>query len=497
LGGAEIRQTKANGYSSRLYGYDPNTLSSANTDNLNLYPTWGNLRGTIQVPSSQSVSQTDNRFVSWFGNGSVNYLGRYILSLSARKDASNILGVETNQKGVPLGSIGAAWNMTGEKWMEKSAFNLLKLRATYGSSGNVNPALSALATIRYNAASQNLNNVPWATVVNPPNPTLRWEKINMLNLGIDFALRKTGISGSFEWYFKNCTDLLAPVPVDNTSGLNVMTLNSGTLKGKGFDLQLQYDLRRKQWQYQASLLFSYVTTRVEEYYYASNTYQGVASAGNTIRPVQGYPLYSLFSYKWAGLEAATGDPQGYINKEVSKNYTALVRPTSLDDLVFHGATRPRYFGFLRQTLAWRQWSVSPNIGGEFGYYFRKTSINYGALYNVWTGHSDFDRRWKAAGDEQRTPVPSMPFPVNNNRDEFYTNSEPLAQRADHIRFQDLRLGYNTQWKGKQGRLHPLELYMYASNLGLIWAANEAGSDPVYEGQATPKPAWSIGFRAQF
>lgn len=497
LGGAEIRQTKANGYSSRLYGYDPNTLSSANIDNLNLLPTWGNLRGTTQIPSSQGISQTDNRFVSWFGNGSLSYSGRYMISFSARKDASNILGVNANQKGVPLGSAGVAWELAKEQWMKEGMFNKLKLRATYGSSGNVNPALSALPTIRYQSANLNLNNVPWASVVNPPNPALRWEKVKMANIGLDFAIRGTGFSGSFEWYAKNCTDLLAPVPVDNTSGISVMTLNSGVLKGNGWDLQLQYDFRGKNWQYQTSLITSFVTNKVDEYYFSGTTYQGVASNGQVTRPVLGYPLQALFSYKWAGLDGQTGDPQGYINKEISKDYFNLVRPASLDELTFHGTTRPRYFGFWRQTFSWKGWSLSPNIGGEFGHYFRKASINYGAFYSGWSGHSAIDKRWRQPGDEQFTDVPSMPFPVNTNRDDFYNNSEPLALKADHIRFQDLRLAYSVKWNKKPGKENNMEIYMYANNLGLLWTANDAGMDPVYADQPTPKPAWSVGFRAQF
>jgi hypothetical protein len=497
LGGAEIRQTLNEGYSSRLYAFDPNTLSSANIDNLNLLPTWGNLRGNAQIPSSQGVSQTDNRFVSWFGNGSLNYLGRYMLSFSARKDASNILGVKTNQKGIPLASAGVAWDMANEQWLKGGIFNKLKLRATYGSSGNVNPALSALPTIRYQSANLNNNNVPWASVVNPPNPELRWEKVKMVNLGLDFAIPKTGLSGSVEWYAKNCIDLLAPVPVDNTSGINIMTMNAGVLKGTGWDFQLQYIYQSKKWQYQSNLIASIVNNEVKEYYETGTTYQGLASSGGTPSPILGYPLYSLFSFKWAGLDGQTGDPMGYINKEISKDYASLISPESLEELTFHGTTTATHFGFWRQTFTWNRLSVSPNIGGEFGHFFRRKSIQYGALYNNWVGHSDFDNRWMNPGDESRTHIPSMPFPLNTNRDEFYTNNEVLAEKADHIRFHDLRLGYLMPWKTTAGKENNIELYLYVNNLGLIWAANEAGVDPLYAGNATPRTSWSMGFRVQF
>lgn len=496
LGGAEIRQIKANGYTSRLYGYNPDALSSVNIDNQNLYPTWGNLRGNIQIPSSQGVSQTNNRFVSVFGNGAVNYLGRYMFTISIRKDASNILGVQTNQKGVPLGSAGMAWEIAKESWMDKSIFKQLKLRATYGSSGNVNPALSSLATIRYQSANLNLNNTPWALVVNPPNPTLRWEKVKMVNLGIDFALKNTGLSGSIEWYTKTCDDLLAPVLVDNTTGFNTLTLNSALLKGQGWDIQINYRVQTKAGLYQTNLLLSNATNKVEEYYYSSTNYQGVVGSGQSITPVAGYPVYSLFSYAWAGLDPLTGDPQGYLNKEVSKDYTNLIRPTSIDALEHHGTTRPTWFGFWRHTFTLKGFSLSANIGGEFGHFFRRSSINYGALYNSWVGHADFDNRWKNPGDEVRTNIPSMPFPLNNNRDNFYVNSATLAVKADHIRLQDIGFSYDFGWQQK-GHGLPIVLFLYANNLGLIWAANEEGIDPVYPNQAIPRTALSLGISANF
>jgi TonB-linked SusC/RagA family outer membrane protein len=497
LAGAEIRQNKANSYASRLYGYNPESLSSANVDNVTLFPTWGNLRGTTQIPSNQALSQTDNRFVSMFANGGLNYLGKYMLTLSARKDASNILGVETNQKGVPLASSGIAWEMTKEPWMKTNIFEQLKLRATYGSSGNVNPALSALPTIQYLSANLNQNNLPWALMVNPPNPTLRWEKVKMVNLGLDFTFKEIGLSGAVEWFAKRSEDLLAPVLVDNTSGFNTLTLNSGVLKGNGWDIQLHYNLPLRFGSFRSDLLLSNVSNKVVEYYYASSNFLGIVGTGQAILPIVDYPLFSLFSYRWAGLDPVNGDPQGYIDKEISKNYTSLIRPTSLDDLKFHGTTRPTWFGFWRNTITIKGLSVSANVGYEFGHYFRKTSIQYGAMYNTWGGHADFDRRWQAPGDELNTYVPSMPFPVNTNRDNFFINSEPLVLKADHIRLQDFRIAYNfSRQAGRPGFL-PIELFIYGNNLGMLWAANKEGINPVYANRAIPRAAWSVGVKANF
>ncbi len=495
LAGAEIRQTVQQGFGDRLYGYNGDVLSSAQIDHVTLFPTWGNLRGNQQILSIQSLSATDNRFVSAFANAAFTMDGKYLLSASVRKDASNILGVNSNQKGVPLWSAGLAWQLHREDWFTRDLFSQFKLRTTYGTSGNVNPSLSALSTIRYLSANSNINNVPGAQIVNPPNPNLRWEKVKMWNIGLDFELAQTKFGGSMEWYSKNCEDLLAPVALDITSGYSTLTLNSGVLKGWGLDVQLHYTLEAGKFVWFQNLSFSHVTNRVEEYYYSSNVLTNVAGTGSTITPRQGYPTYAVFSYRWAGLDPANGDPQGYINNEISKNYNTLVRPATMEDFVFHGPARPTWFGFWRHSFCYKNWSVSPNIGGEFGHFFRRRSINYNALYNNWSGHPDFNTRWMKPGDESNTEVPSRPYPVNNNRDLFYTNSEVLVESAAHIRLHDLRIAWQTSLKGKHGAPANLELYGYFYNLGTLWTANGHGLDPVYQNQPLPAPALSFGLKA--
>jgi len=150
-------------------------------------------------------------------------------------------------------------------------------------------------------------------------------------------------------------------------------------------------------------------------------------------------------------------------------------------LIYKGPANPTVFGSLRNTFSWKQLELSFNISWKFGYYFRRTSITYDDLFKgASQGHPDFDRRWQKAGDEKTTNIPSMNIPGIQQRDDFYRYSEVLVEKGDHIRLQDIRLGYELK-KEQLKKLHVrgAQLYLYANNIGLLWKTNDKGIDPDY------------------
>src|SRR5690606_1488747 len=141
-----------------------------------------------------------------YANASYTYANRYILSASARKDESNLFGVNANQKGVPLWSTGIAWNIFKEGFYSIGWLPYLKLRMTYGYNGNVDKSTSAYLTAEV-WPSANLWGNRYLVVDNAPNAALRWEKVRNVNWGVDFSLEKNKLSGSLEYWIKNGQDL--------------------------------------------------------------------------------------------------------------------------------------------------------------------------------------------------------------------------------------------------------------------------------------------------
>ncbi|MFA6087219.1 SusC/RagA family TonB-linked outer membrane protein [Mucilaginibacter sp.] len=496
IAGAEVRQNTTTYNVGRTYGYNPNLFTYTNVDEVTTFPFYQGLNSDGTIPNPAQFGNILNRYVSLYANGSYSYDNRYMLSLSARKDESNLFGVNSNQKGVPLWSAGLAWNIANEKFYHLTILPYLKLRLTYGYSGNVDNSRSAYTTIGY-VPTNNYTHIPYANVINPPNPELRWERVGMTNIGIDFGFVNERITGSLDYYIKKSKDLISPAQIDFTTGFSYLFINSAKTKGQGIDLQLNSKNLTGALAWNTTLLFSYNRNQIIAYYNDLSTASAYVSTGLTLNPVVGRDVYALYSYKWAGLDPKTGDPQGYVNGLVSKDYSIMING-SLSDLVYNGSAIPVYYGGFRNTFTWRGISVSANITYRLGYFFRKTSINYNNLYSGWVGNSDYSLRWQKLGDEKTTNVPSIIYPNDPNRDEFYAYSDATVAKADNIRLQDIRIGYQLE-KSQQAWLpfNSLQFYVYASNLGILWRANKWHIDPDY-GSGFPAPRTvSLGLKADF
>jgi hypothetical protein len=334
----------------------------------------------------------------------------------------------------------------------------------------------------------------------PPNPDLRWEKTGIINLGLDFAILKRRIAGSIDWFRKKSTDVIAPYPVDPTLGItssNLVYKNVADLNTRGFDINITSNNLVGNFSWSTTFNFSYAKTVVSKYF--QNQLAGIPSAGG-INPVEGKVAYGLYTYRWAGLDALTGDPQGYLNKQVSKDYLAIIND-SISNQHLSGSAIPLQFGNFMNTFSWNNLSLSVNISYRLSYYFMRSALNYGGLFN-WglSGSGDYKKRWQKPGDEKTTTVPSLSYPPNTYRDIFYAGSEVNAEKGDHIRLQDIRLQYN--WVSPKKHKLPftsIQFYLFTGNLNVfLWKSTKSGYDPDLSQMAIPQSkSWSLGSNLNF
>jgi TonB-linked SusC/RagA family outer membrane protein len=496
LAGGETREIHSSGGNERYYGYDDNTKVFKQVNYTESYPNyvygWNSF-----IPDISGLSDVRNRYVSFFGNGAYTYRNKYTVSASGRRDASNLFGVRTNDKWKPLWSAGASWEVSSEKFYSWSWLPYLKLRSSYGYSGNVNPNLSAQTTLLYFMTSTYTSS-PVYYVDNFYNPDLRWEKTGMFNLGVDFKTSNGVIWGSAEYYRKRGKDLYGPVPADRTLGLATtsITKNFASIAGNGTDVELNSRNMDRKIKWTSNFSFSYYKDKVTKFYNSSMA--GNYFAGGKGGAIKGYPIYSLFVYRWSGLDPTNGNPQGVLNKQASTNYYALVTD-SVQNLIYKGPSLPPFYGSLGNTISWRGFSITARIVYKFGYSFLRASIDYNALFHNGRGHPDYALRWQKAGDEAWTQVPSMVYPNDLNRDYFYNNSEALVTRGGQIRLQYVNLSYAIM--KSQHKAMPftnLRLYAVGNNLGILWRANRYGIDPDYSNSQIPPPrSLSVGLTAIF
>ncbi|QHS63023.1 SusC/RagA family TonB-linked outer membrane protein [Chitinophaga agri] len=499
LAGLEQREIVTESSDQILYGYSKNTKTySSALDYSRYYDAYMYLGPGGYIAPSGPLSRYNNEYISYYGNAAYTLNGKYILSGSARMDQSNIWGVNFNQKGVPLWSAGVSWDLSREQFYKWNLFPLLKLRATYGYNGNLDPTLFGKFVVSYLQNNTQVG-LPAATIVSYPNPNLRWERSAMLNTGIDFEVRNGMLHGSIEYYRKKGTDLIGEQLMPLQSGVGIMKLNSADMKGGGVDVVLTTVNMNRQLGWVTDFLFSYNWDRITSYKFAVPLYTlpGTADGtGSRLFPNIGRPVYGVYSYRWAGLSAENGDPTGYLDGKISDEYDKIL--ASNTDIIYNGPARPVIFGALRNTVSFKGITLSLNVTYKMGYYFRRSGISYSSLFYNWVGHQELFSRWQQPGDEKRTNVPSMIYPVNASRDRFYEYSEARVEKGDHIRLQDVRIAYSlNSARMKKAGTADIQLYLYANNLGLIWKANNAGLDPDFVVGYTAPRTVAIGCKVEF
>lgn len=502
IAGFEVREINTGNSSYRVYGYSPETGSSANVNTETYYPLYP--EGYAQIPPIIIGNTWGlDRFRSYFANATYTFRDRYSLSGSARIDQSNFFGVRANQRSVPLYSVGGRWRVDEEQFYSLNWLPKLALRATYGYNGNIDKTVTAFTTARNWGYNNFYTNRPFLDIINPPNPDLRWERTSVFNLGIDFSTNQNIITGSIEYYKRRSVDLIGDKPLNTTYGFASYRGNVASMKGHGVDIEINSNnLPNSSFTWHTTALFSYISDEITQYEMDADLLYTLVDAslslGQPLSPVVGRPVFPLYSRSWAGLDPNTGQPRGWLNGEPSTDYNAISLAASLDSLQYNGRAIAPYFGAIRNTWSFKNISLSVNISYRFGHYFVKDFLNYELLFNNGISHSDYSNRWQQPGDEAFTNVPALPENIISGADAFYAYAAPeRVQKADVIRLQDINLSYAIGKSTLRNMyLSNLRVFAYANNLGILWKANKNGIDPDFLNMPLPKTI-SFGLTANF
>ena len=494
LAGSEIRQAVGQvDPGSRLYNFDRDTwIGTAHMDYTTRYPVRPS--GSLTIANMTGLpNRTINRHLSYFGNGSYAYLNKYIISGSVRWDGSNLLGVKTNQRGTALWSVGGSWDLSNELFYKLRAVPYLRLRATYGSAGNIDKTQSHYPTISF--ATNAITQLKQANLVSPGNPSLRWERVNTLNVGVDWRSKQQRISGSFEFYNKWANHLLGTDLTDPTLGIPAnqsYKINYGSMKTVGWDIQLSTRNLNGPVSWNSSMMLSYSYNKITHLTRPVLRYafEFVTDAV----PEVGKSVDILYATPWNGLSAENGLPILFIDGKSTTEigaYRPYVLGLSYDELVRAGVSVPPYFGSLRNNVTWKGFKVDFLITYKFGHVFRRTSMSPGDEYlnvNPPRYHMDYFKRWEKPGDEQTTHVPAAIGVSELGLSDYYRYAAVLINKGDAIRLQDINVSYTLNRKAF-GRLpfKSVALTLYARNLGILWRANKVGIDPEFPNADYPAP----------
>lgn len=496
--GSEFTAILNTGNTERLYGYDPDKLTTTPVDYSSIFSMYDGLGAASTIPFLGGITERRTRFVSLYANGSYSYKNRYTFSFSARRDASNVFGVKANDQWNPLWSIGGAWTVTNESWFpDTHRINNLRLRVTHGHSGNSGGLVYADVIMGYLSADRYYG-MPYGRILSPPNPDLKWEDVAQTNLALDFSLMNNRLNGNVDIYRKKVTDLVSDDPADPSIGFANVNRNVASIEGRGVDIQLNALVLDGKLKWRSTLFFSYNKDIVATYNGAK--FQGInyaSSGGRNISPIVDYVLYPVFSYRFEGLNSESGNPIGFYDGEKTENYADILRD-SVENLNYHGSGLPLGHGSLSNSVGWKGLELSFTVSFKFSSYFMKPTVRYMSLIDNWSSHADFSKRWQNPGDEEMTTVPSFIYPGNTNRDNFYAYSSANVERGDLIRLQNIKLSYRLNTSDFKRRLGISSMTLYASmnNVGLLWSATNSGYDPDFTGLPTPRN-FNVGINLNF
>lgn len=191
--------------------------------------------------------QFEERLVSYFGRMQYNYQSKYLFSFAIRRDASSNFGPNESVAWFPSGSLG--WVVTEEPFFENATkfINFLKLRASFGVLGNDRIVANTFRSLLTGEATAVFNDqlVNGRAVGRIPNPNIRWEEQDQLNLGFDMNLFNSKVNITADYFRKTTRDLLLEAPVSGIIGASAPGsappfINAGSVRNRGFELGINY-----------------------------------------------------------------------------------------------------------------------------------------------------------------------------------------------------------------------------------------------------------------
>lgn len=492
LTGAELRATNRNETSSTGIGViyesggivvtDPKIIQFFNLQNIDFF----------------SLSQEKDRFVGTFLNAGYAYKGKYIANFTVRYDGSNQLGESVQARYLPTWNISGAWNIHEENWMSQfPKIDNLKLRSTYGISGNLPPDASAFLNLQSDVTIRPSDVEPSLFIEDLTNTELTWEKLQEFNLGLDFAFFDSKVSGTANYYTRQSFDLIGTVQTSGIGGQGLKVGNFADMTSTGYEFAITTQNHKStNVSWTTSFNIGYSRERITKLDFGPRITDAIGQGGAALK---GGPRRGLYSAKFAGLNEQ-GIPTFFGSEgEIVSQFDLQNRNGLTQLLAFEGTTEPRGAGGLSNTLRYKNLTFSFLLSFKIDYKIRLNDSFSGS-------YSDFDAlpgeladRWVVPGDEQLTNVPVIldrnAQSLNTNATlayELYNKSTVRVADGDYLRLKSVRLSYMLPQNFiKRLKLSRMNVSFEGQNLALLFADDRLkGQDPEFfstGGVSLPQP----------
>jgi TonB-linked SusC/RagA family outer membrane protein len=466
--------------------------------------------------TSSASAESEHVLASYIGRINYDFDGKYLISLTGRRDGSSRLSSADRWGWFP--SVSGGWRLDRESFfpVSESIMNLFKVRGSYGELGNENIGdyqyMDVMSRANYTYSFGNTK-ITGSAISNYVNTAIKWEKKKSLDFGTDLAFFNNQLEFTFDWYKNTSSDLLYSVAVPTNAGATngTVTMNAATMVNSGLEFLVAYHNRKNAVKYDISANLSTTKNKV--------TSLGVSNEPRTdgyCRTEVGREVGSFYGYVSEGLFQSQSEIDNQVNSAGAHITQDGAQPGDVkyadlnndgkitaDDQKYLGSGIPKVsFGF-NARVEWKGFDLSVSAYGAAGFKavdFVDVALHgsYGALnksvdlLNAWTP------------DNTTTDVPRVAYKSTGSitNDMF---SQRFIQNASYLKIANVELGYNFSDKWFGGYISGVRIYASAQNLATITKYKGFNVDfsggtftPGYNYSSYPTPQTVMfGVRASF
>ncbi|MDP5202100.1 TonB-dependent receptor [Flavobacterium sp. DG2-3] len=418
----------------------------------------------------------ENELQSYFGRLNYGFDNRYLLTASMRGDGSTRFGKNNKYGYFPSFALG--WNIANESFLkDSSTLNNLKLRASWGQTGNqevenkITQASYSLAGADGYYLYDDLNLVNGVSVNRTPNPDLKWEVVTQYNVGLDFNLWNDKLYGTLDYFNKTTTDAILNVPSQALSPTTTIWTNiDGKIINKGIEFMLGSKIvDTKNFSWNIDMNGATLNNKIEDLPVSeilTGTISGPGQSGvNANIYKSGYAAGSFYLLEHIGFDANGAN----IFKD--QNGDGVI--DNSDRIIIEGALPTFYYGF-NSDMRYKNFTFSFSIIGQTGgYLLNNTGLNALNINNLASDRNVATGYYESGANATNSPILSTLF----------------LEKSDFIRLNTARIGYNFDLKGLNW-INGLTLYVTGQNL--ITITNYTGYDPLINSPKSNGGNQSIG-----
>ncbi|MEJ2206809.1 MAG: TonB-dependent receptor [Gemmatimonadota bacterium] len=446
--------------------------------------------GTSAAITEASSTKSEYAFESYFARVNYDLDRTYFLSASFRTDGSSRFGPD--KRWGKFWSVGAGWTLTSSFLQDQGFFDYLKLRSSYGEVGNAE--IGNYAWRGLYGFSRAYDGQPGSGPSGVANTALTWESQGAFNIGFDYAVLDSRITGTVEYYKKSSTELLLDVPVSLTTGFRSTLQNFGDMENSGIEFSVHADVVRAQ-DYDFGVDFN-ITTQNNKITKLSEPF-----IDGTKRREEGRDYQEYYLYGWAGVNPDNGLPLWYTDQTKTTTTSNL----SEAERFYDGKTAtPKYLGSFGFNTRYKSLTLSTLATYMFGHYLYEGAERFyhgdGRYLPRSTSRWAYENAWRQPGDQALFPKFSWGG-VNSSQP---SDADRWLDPGDYIRFKDVTLSYRfPEELANRLRFSSLQAHLNVTNAFTWVAAENLHIDPeqivsgVYNTGTPNSRTFSLGFTVGF